>query len=156
MNFASQPYGNCPWGNQDKTSCLKFGVDELVADSTALPASNGITISHLNMVSLVKNIEKLDDFLNEFSRKPEIICISETRTNNKNIHSVALPGYSCYSNNSSTKSGGVGIYVVGCFYCQKITNLRLRAGLHCAYKISKFFTLVRRGCLHYTKRRLRA
>ena len=32
----------------------------------------------------------------------------------------------------------------------------LRARLHCAYKISKFFTLVRRGCLHYTKRRLRA
>ena len=32
----------------------------------------------------------------------------------------------------------------------------LRADLHCAYKISKVFTLVRRGCLHYTKRRLRA
>ena len=99
-------------GNQDKTSCLKFGVDELVADSIALPASNRITICHLNMVSLVKNIEKLEKFLNEFSRKPEIICISKTRTNDKNIHSVALPGYSFYSNNSFTKAGGVDIMLL--------------------------------------------
>ena len=76
---------------------------------------------HLNMV---KNIEKLEEFLNEFSRKPEIICFSETRTNEKNIHSVALPGYSFYRN-SSTKTGGVGIYVVDSFYSQEITNLRL-------------------------------
>ena len=67
------------------------------------------------MVSLVKNIEKLEEFLNKFSRKPEIICISETRTNDKNIHSVSLPGYSFYSNNSSTKADGVGIYVVDSF-----------------------------------------
>ena len=72
----------------EKTSCLKFGVDEVVVDSIALPASNGMTICHLNMVSLVKNIEKLEEFLNKFSRKPDIICISETRTNDKNIHSV--------------------------------------------------------------------
>ena len=56
------------------------------------------------MVCFVKNIKKLEEFLNEFSRKPEIICISETRTNDKNIHSVALPGYSFDSNNSSTKA----------------------------------------------------
>ena len=30
-----------------QTSLLKFGVDELVADSIALPASNGIIIYHL-------------------------------------------------------------------------------------------------------------
>ena len=77
------------------------------------------------MISLVKNIEKLEEFLNEFSRKPEIICISEIRTNDKNIHSVALPRYSFYSNNSSTKAGAVGIYVVDSFYCQEITNVRL-------------------------------
>ena len=77
------------------------------------------------MVSLVNNIDKLDEFLNEFSRKPETICISETRTNDKNIHSVALPGCSLYSNNSCTKADGVGIYVVDSFYCQEITNLRL-------------------------------
>ena len=35
-------------------------------------------------------------------------------------------------------------------------KLPFRAGLHCAYKISKFFTLVLRGCLHHTKRSLRA
>ena len=77
------------------------------------------------MVSLVKNIKKLEEFLNEFSRKPKIICISETRTNDKNIHLVALPGYSFYSENFSTKARGVGIYVVDSFYCQEITNLRL-------------------------------
>ena len=58
VNSASQSYGNCPSGYQDKTSCLKFGVDELVADSIALSASNGITICPLNMVSLVKKTLK--------------------------------------------------------------------------------------------------
>ena len=37
-----------------------------------------------------------------------------------------------------------------------LARAQLRASLHCAYKISKVFALVRRGCLHYTKRRLRA
>ena len=52
-------------------------------------------------------------------------CNSETRTNDKNIHSVALPGYSFYSNNSFTKAGGVGMHVVDSFYYHEITNLRL-------------------------------
>ena len=77
------------------------------------------------MVSLVKNIKKLEEFLNKFSRKPDIICISETRTNDKNIRLVAVPGYSFYSNNSSTKAGEVGICVVDSFNCHEITNLRL-------------------------------
>ena len=97
----------------------------MVANSIALLASNGITICHVNMVSLVKSIDKLEEFLNKFSRKPNIICISETRTNDKHVHSVSLPGYSFYSNNSSIKAGGVGIYVVDSFYCQEIVNLWL-------------------------------
>ena len=40
-----------------KISCLKFGVDELVADSIALPTSNRIAICHLNVVSFVKHRE---------------------------------------------------------------------------------------------------
>ena len=108
-----------------KTLHLKSGVEEMVADSTALLASNGITICHLNMVSLVKSIDKLKEFLNKFSRKPNIICISKTRTNDKHVHLVSLPGYSFYSNNSSIKTGGVGIYVVDSFYRQEIVNLWL-------------------------------
>ena len=77
------------------------------------------------MVSLVKNIEKLEEFLIEFSRKPEIICISKTKTNDKNIHLVALPGYSFYCSNSSTKASGVGIYVVESFYLSVVKKLQI-------------------------------
>ena len=62
-NFASQSFANCPWGNHDKSSCLNFGVDEMAANFILPLASNGITICHLNMVILVKNIDKLEELL---------------------------------------------------------------------------------------------
>ena len=64
------------------------------------------------MISLVKNIEKLEDFLDNFSPKPDIICISETRTNASNVELVSLPGYNFFCNHSNTKAGGAGVYVV--------------------------------------------
>jgi len=97
----------------------------MVANFSVLSAVNGITLCHLNMISLVKNIDKLEEFLSEFTCKPDIICISETRTNDKNIASISLLGYLFYCNNFSTKAGGASIYVTDSISCQEITDLRL-------------------------------
>ena len=77
------------------------------------------------MISLNKNIEKLKDFLSEFSRKPEVICVSETRTNANNIKHINLPGYNFFCHNSPTRAGGAGVYVVDSVRCKELLYLRM-------------------------------
>jgi len=60
----------------------------MITKSASTPVGGSITICHLNMVSLVKNIENLEKFINELPRKPEIICISETRRNDESIYKL--------------------------------------------------------------------
>ena len=74
-----------------------YGVDDLLSNVPKPLHSHKLTICHLNMVNLVKNIENLENFINRFSRKPDIICISETRVNDDNINYVGLPGYTFLS-----------------------------------------------------------
>ena len=42
-------------------------------------------ILHFNVRSLPKNINKLDEFLNDFQRMPDAIAISETKLNSDNF-----------------------------------------------------------------------
>ena len=57
-----------PWGKQEKAICAKYlEGDDMIANSS-FSSSNGIIICHFNVVSLVKNINKVEDFLNEFTR----------------------------------------------------------------------------------------
>ena len=92
-----------PWGNQEKSICAKYlGVDDMIAHSS-FSSLNGIIICHLNVVSLVKNINKVEDFLNEFIRKPDVICSSKTKLKNKNLqYTVTLSGHNFFCNNSVT------------------------------------------------------
>lgn len=60
-------------------------------------------------VSLPKNIDKLEEFLDNFSRKIDVICISETRLNNAKLNNVIIPGYHLYYCNSKTMAGGSAI-----------------------------------------------
>ena len=102
-----------------------YGVDDLLSNVPKPLYSHKLTICHLNIVSLVKNIENFENFINRFSRKPDIICRSETRVNDGNINYVGLSGYTFLNNNSCTRAGGVGIYVNDSFYCHELFNLRM-------------------------------
>ena len=66
-----------------------------------------------------------EDFVSHFARKPDVICISETRVNDSNIKYVGLPGYTFFNNNSCTSAGGVGIYVVDSIYCHELDSFRM-------------------------------
>ena len=114
-----------PWGNQEKSICAKYlGVDDMIANSS-FSSSNEIIICHLNVVSLVKNINKVEDFLNEFTRKPDVICISETKLKNENLQYITLYGYNFFCYNSVTKAGGAGIYVINSIHCVEVCDLRM-------------------------------
>ena len=86
----------------------------------------GLTICHINIVSLCTNLDKLEEFLCKFPEMPDIICLSETRTNQHNFVGVNMLGYSYNSNNSQTKAGSTGVYVINSLKCTENLNLRMK------------------------------
>ena len=73
--------------------------------------SKALSIIHCNIRSLSKNISLLSDLANTFSRKPDIIGISETKLSQNSVTNIDLLGYKFYQTDSNTNAGGVGIYV---------------------------------------------
>jgi len=61
--------------------------------------------------SLSKNKEKVEDFLENFDRLPDIIGISETKPNSNNISNVNIPNYTFVRNDSPTCASGVGLFI---------------------------------------------
>ena len=115
---------DCPWGNPGVAYCLKpIAFDDIPLELNVMA---GLTICHINIVSLCKNVDKLEEFLRKFPKKPDIICLSKTRTNQRNVVYVNLLGYCYYSNNSPTKAGGSGVYVINSLKCTENLNLRMK------------------------------
>ena len=91
-----------------------------------LNVSAGLTICHIEIISWCKNLDKLEEFLHKFAKMPDIICLSETRTNQHNVVGANLPGYCYYSNNSPTEAGGSKVYVINFLKCTENLNLRMK------------------------------
>ena len=72
---------------------------------------HGFSIIHLNMRSLPKNLASLEDIILTVKGTPEIIAISETKLQEKNIYNISIPGYVFLNTNSPTSAGGVGLYI---------------------------------------------
>ena len=74
---------------------------------------NEMFLIHMNTRSLPQNISKIQEFLESELTVPDIICISETKTNEKtDMNCVQLENYSFVANNSKTCFGGTGIYIL--------------------------------------------
>ena len=63
----------------------------------------------INIRSLNKNFEKLEELLSVLGKMPEIIAISETKLN-LNLKNF-LPRYTFIHNNSQTNAGGVRMFI---------------------------------------------
>ena len=72
---------------------------------------HGFSLMHFNIRSLPKNLTSLEDIICTVKESPEIIAISETKLQEKNIYNINIPGYFFLNTNSSTSAGGVGLYV---------------------------------------------
>ena len=89
----------------DSDNCYIF-----TPDSQNLYANNtDFCILHINIRSLNKNFEKLEELLSVFSKMPEIIAIPETKLNS-NLKTFLL-GYTFIHNNSPTSAGGVRMFI---------------------------------------------
>ena len=76
-------------------------------------------------MSLNKNNNKLEEFLNKFSYLPDIVCVSETRTNEISVKNINIPSYNFFYNNSSTRAGGAGIYIIDSLTCHELLSFRI-------------------------------
>ena len=66
----------------------------------------------INVRSLTKNLNKLEDLINTISHLPDLVAISETKlSDNNNVNQVWLSGYDFVNSNSDTIAGGVGLYI---------------------------------------------
>ena len=70
-----------------------------------------LSILHVNICSLQKNFDSLQEFLYLLPRFPQIICLSEARINQTPLINIELPNYKLLHNDSPTRAGGVAIYV---------------------------------------------
>ena len=58
-----------------------------------------------------KNCEKIKELVNELKVLPDIICITETKLNSKNITNINISHYNFFHRDSPTNAGGVGMYL---------------------------------------------
>jgi len=66
--------------------------------------------SSLLIRSLFKNIDKLEEIVQLFSKPPDIIALSETRIK-ETLIIAPIPGYNLINENSQTQAGVVGTYI---------------------------------------------
>ena len=107
------------------TKCSYLGIREL-NDAFLTKSSNDMAIIYANIRSLNKNLGVFELMLNRLDRKPDVICITETRLyetivagsdsneinlRNYNANEIKLPGYKFYHTVSTTSAGGAGLYV---------------------------------------------
>ena len=66
---------------------------------------------HMNVRSLNKNINKLEDFLKTLPYLPKVIVISETKLKTHNYNLTNIQNYNFHSVDSPTNSGGIAMYI---------------------------------------------
>ena len=91
-------------------------ADCIYADvsNVGLPSTdNGITLLHINMRSINngKNFDKFEEFLKALPCLPDIVCVSKTRIKGDPLVYILLPQYNLVHGDSTTRAGGVAIYV---------------------------------------------
>ena len=74
-----------------------------------------LLVMHMNIVSLVANLDEVKSLISQTKFAPDLICITETRLKDKKIDwqsmIVNLPNYELCYDNSKTSAGGVTIYI---------------------------------------------
>ena len=81
-----------------------------VNDTFMNSGSNDLTIFHGNIISIEKNLGRVEELFRNCTRMPDIIGISETKLMDVE-HAQSLTGYKFEGCPTATSAGGVGIYI---------------------------------------------
>ena len=80
----------------------------------------GISVTHFNVRSIIKNKQKIEELLYDLNKSPDVIAISETKLNDdSNLGQANIQGYHLLNLNSKSNAGGVALYV-----SQKLNYIR--------------------------------
>ena len=110
----------------DNISCEYQPLAKFAAETATNLANECNAIVHINIVSFDKHFNDLQLFLNRFSYKVEVLCISETRLTPRKIKYCNLPGYTLYLYNSDTHAGGSAIYVSNDIKCRQLSQIKVK------------------------------
>ena len=70
-------------------------LDESI-DEMSVSALSNYYVVHVNMVSLLKNFDKLELFLNQLPHQIDIICLNKTRLTSDKIAMTNINGYNFF------------------------------------------------------------
>ena len=84
------------------------------------PDNRGSTVLHLNIRSIAKNKNILEECLHELNCCPDILTVSETKLNKNNVNLASIENYSIVYSNSSSNAEGVAIYILNNSLGEKI------------------------------------
>ena len=66
---------------------------------------------HVNIRSLMRNVNRLEELISLMLYQPDIIAITETKLKSSSyINLIQLPGYHFIHTNSLSQAGGVALY----------------------------------------------
>ena len=80
---------------------------------------------HFNIRSLQKNFETFYESLQLLPTLPQIIGISETKINDTPLINIFIPNYMLLHANSTTRAGGVGLYILSSISLTYLVKINL-------------------------------
>ena len=97
----SELFGKCGYFNIESINKMLFYKNK-----------DDLFIIHLNIRSLQKNVETLNNYFSQLDKQPDIIVLSETKLDEGRVFAnIKLDGYKFNYVNGLTNAGGVGLYV---------------------------------------------
>ena len=89
----------------------KYFSSSRLSKTTANLQRNEFFVVHFNAPSLSKTLDKIEEFLNDKTRFPDAIAISETKLNSNSSSNNNILHYNFLHNDSPTNASGVGFYI---------------------------------------------
>ena len=98
---------------ENVANCKYYEIEELSRLFSETPNDNSLKLFHLNISSLPKHIDSLENLLSSSKINFDVIAISETRISSNNMcaHNLALDNYSFEYCPTESSAGGSGIYI---------------------------------------------
>ena len=116
----------------------KFNTDEFLSYSInskyysptefidAKFSKKSFTMIHLNIASLQYHIDELRTLLSLIGHPFDVICITETRLHDdKPLSNIQIDGYDFVHTPTSTRCGGVGIYIKSSLEYKQLNNFSI-------------------------------
>ena len=100
---------------QNITECNYFDIPNLDPSDRNSTESSEKTLSLLHVIlrsiNNFQNFDTLEEFLTDLSFSFDIVCVSETRLKGEPLINISIPNFKFVHADSTTKAGGVAIYI---------------------------------------------